>query len=452
MPVNSFENYPMSWKPVIDKNRKSLYLELAKQLEEAIIHGRLLPGTKLPPQRELADYLDINVSTVSKAMKICELKGLLSSITGNGTFVAFDSLSNAYLLTEHSSNHLIDMGATMPESSINTLLLALTKNMLENPGAEKLFNYNNPTDTLWHKNAAVRLLKKCGLKPQSSNILFSHGGQNALTAILASVFHHGDKIGVDPHTYPGIETSAAMLGIQLVPIKQITQQMDTDALDSVCQNEDIKGIYIISAYHNPTTHTMDIQTRKAIAEIAKKRGIIIIEDGTYQLMGKPILPVSSLVPERSIYIASLSKTIAPGLRTAYIYAPEQFKAVLSSALYNLNVSITPIMAELASRVIVSGQFDDILKMHKRNTKIRNKLADKHLAGFTCYGNNTCIFRWLCLPSGITGTEFEKKALSHGVQVYAAERFVVGTTIPERAVRLAICAPKTFNKWKKDLLL
>ncbi len=452
MPINSFENYPMSWKPVINKNIKSLYLELAKQLEGDIINGTLLPGTKLPPQRELADYLDINVSTVSKAMKICELKGLLSSITGNGTFVAFDSLSNAYLLTENSPNHLIDMGATLPENSINTLLLAFTKNMLENPGAEKLFNYNNPTDTLWHKNAAVHLLKKCGLKPKSSNILFSHGGQNALTAILAGVFHHGDKIGVDPHTYPGIKTSAAMLGIQLVPIKQINQQMDTDALDSACQNDDIKGIYIISTYHNPTTHTMNVQTRKAIAEIAKSRNIIVIEDGPYQLMGKPIPPVSSFAPERSIYIASLSKTIAPGLRTAYIYAPKRFTAMLSSALYNLNVSITPIMAELASRVIISGQFDNILKMHKHHTKIRNKLADKYLSGFACYGDNTCIFRWLQLPSGVTGTEFEKKALAHGVQVYAAERFVVGTTIPEHAVRLAICAPKTLDELEKGFII
>ena len=59
MPVNSFENYPMSWKPILQRNKKALYLALAEELENDIHAGRLRPGTKLPPQRELADFLDI---------------------------------------------------------------------------------------------------------------------------------------------------------------------------------------------------------------------------------------------------------------------------------------------------------------------------------------------------------------------------------------------------------
>ena len=61
MPVNSFENYPMSWKPTLQHSKKPLYLTLAEQLEQDIHNGTLRPGTKLPPQRELADFLDIKV-------------------------------------------------------------------------------------------------------------------------------------------------------------------------------------------------------------------------------------------------------------------------------------------------------------------------------------------------------------------------------------------------------
>ena len=71
MPINSFEHYPMSWKPEIDKSQKPIYQALAGQLEQDIMNGLLLPGTKLPPQRELADYLDLNLSTISKAFKVC---------------------------------------------------------------------------------------------------------------------------------------------------------------------------------------------------------------------------------------------------------------------------------------------------------------------------------------------------------------------------------------------
>lgn len=80
MPYNSFADYPMSWKPVLDRNSRPLYLALARQLADDVMNGILLPGTKLPPQRELADFLDINVSTVSRAFRLCSDKGLLTSV------------------------------------------------------------------------------------------------------------------------------------------------------------------------------------------------------------------------------------------------------------------------------------------------------------------------------------------------------------------------------------
>ena len=77
MPVNSFDNYPMSWKPQIEHGAAPIYLAIAEQLEKDIRSGVLAPGTKLPPQRELADFLDVNLSTVSRAFKNCEQKGLI---------------------------------------------------------------------------------------------------------------------------------------------------------------------------------------------------------------------------------------------------------------------------------------------------------------------------------------------------------------------------------------
>ena len=72
MPVNSFDNYPMSWRPQLKKDKGSIHKELTDLLRKDINEGVLLPGTKLPPQRELADFLDINVSTVSRAFKECQ--------------------------------------------------------------------------------------------------------------------------------------------------------------------------------------------------------------------------------------------------------------------------------------------------------------------------------------------------------------------------------------------
>ena len=80
--------YELSWKP--DKNRlkKPFYLSLATTMKEDIVQGVLPAYTKLPPQRELARYLELNVSTVTKAYKLCETNGLVTAALGRGTILA----------------------------------------------------------------------------------------------------------------------------------------------------------------------------------------------------------------------------------------------------------------------------------------------------------------------------------------------------------------------------
>jgi len=453
MPVNSFENYPMSWKPIFDKSKKPLYKTLANLLEEDILNGSLLRGAKLPPQRELADFLDINVSTVSKAFKVCELKGYLSATVGSGTFVSYDKLSNTYLYSESKLNNIVKMGATVPENISYGPIFTQLKDMMNEGHFEKWFSYNKQEDMIWQKDAALKLMRKGGLETSFHNVLFASGGQNAITAILASLCKYGDKIGTDPHTYSGLKTAAALLGIQLVPIRTENGEMDRDALRYTCKNENLKGIYLIPDYQNPTTHRMSISCRESISQVAKEYNVFIIEDATNHLLSKePLQAIANFAPEQTIYIASLSKLIAPGLRIAYISVPNQYKNLLSDALYNFNICVSPLLSELAARFILSKKFDNVIDDYRVNTINRNRLVDAYLADYNCYGDETCIFRWLQLPANCSGVDFEDLALEQGVQVYAAERFTVGNSIPEKAVRLAISAPETVEELEKGLCI
>ncbi|MFB5284898.1 PLP-dependent aminotransferase family protein [Peribacillus sp. Hz7] len=452
MPINSFENYPMSWKPSIDKTKKPIYQTIAGQLEQDILNGVLLPGTKLPPQRELADYLDLNLSTISKAFKVCELKGLLSAAVGSGTFVSYDALSNAYLLEDSKPKHLIEMGATLPDNASYEPLLLQLKSMLQETDYEKWFGYGRTGESLWQKDAAIKLIRRGGFETTVDHILFANGGQNAIAATLASLCKPGDRIGVDDHTYPGLKTVAAMLSVQIVPIKSENYEMSPTSFEYACKNENIKGIYLIPDYHNPTASFMSVENRKRIAAIAKKYNQFIIEDGSYHLLNqKPLLAVASFAPEQVIYIASLSKSLAPGLRLAYVAVPSQFKEPISKALYNLNITVSPLLAELTARTIVSNQFEVLIEGHREQTIRRNQIVNRYFADYTCLGVETGIFRWLLLPGEITGAEFEKLAAGQGVQVYAAERFVVGNSCPERAVRVSVCAPKTLEELEQGLI-
>lgn len=436
MPYNPSEESSMSWKPKLERRGRGIYLELVRRLEEDIASGTLKPGTRLPPQRDLANFLDLNVSTVAKAFKLCELKGLLTATVGSGTFVAYSALTDRRYLNSDPGKNVIDMGTVLPEDSANRPLMEMAQQLFRSEGAENFFSFQARDEDEWQKDAAVKLMEYCGHRSRREDILFANGGQNALSAILASLFR-GGKIAVDDHTYPGIKSAAAMFGVKLVPVRTSRDGMDPADLERICFHEKIHGVYLISACHNPTTATLSVERRAEIASIARRHDAIIVEDGTYQLLQRA-RPVSDFAPERSIYIATLSKVIAPGLRSAFISVPHEYRSAVADALYSLNVGVVPMMIELSARVIASGLFESIVATHKACTSRRGALVRRWLPG--AIGEDFHIYRWLPLPEGTTGGRFERAALGRGVRVFAAERFAVGKTHPARAVRVGFCTP------------
>jgi DNA-binding transcriptional MocR family regulator len=451
MPVNSFENYPMTWKPNLTNKKGPLYKALSDLLEEDIKNGVLKPGDKLPPQRELADYLDINLSTISRTFKLCEQKGLISGTIGKGTYISSDVNVNSTLLNPAKTKNLIEMGATHPIYEQNKHVVKFIENMLRKPNSHKFLEYSSPCGTLMQKSSGVKWLKKVKLNITEENILLASGGQNALCAILSSLFQPGDRIGTDPLIYSGLKTLAKMLGIQLVPIMQEMNEMSPLALRNYCKNNELKGIYLIPDHQNPTTHTMSLKTREEIAKIAKEYNIIIIEDGINSILSEiHSTPIASLAPKQTIYISSTSKALCPGLRISFIATPSIYKKALESALYNINVMVSPFNAEIVHQLINSSIADKIIKERKEKSIKMSNLADSLLKDYTLVGDKYCNFRWLLLPERWTGKIFETCAKNAGVQVYSAERFAVGNTPVPAAVRLSIAAPKNLDELEKGI--
>lgn len=429
----------MSWKPVLDKEDKPLYRQLARLLERDIQDGRLTPGTRLPPQRELADFLDINVSTVSKAFRLCSLQGLLSAATGSGTFVAYDA-GTSWRLTMKPSPAIIDMGPTVPDASAAPVLDAMLQAILKEKKMD-WFSYQLEGDAPWQKDIAAKALARCGFSVPPSQILLAPGGQTALVAVLAALFRHGDRIAADDHTYPGLKEAAALLGLELIPIPQDAEGLSPAALSALCEREPIRGLYLIPTCHNPTTLTMPDSRRKDIARIAARHDLLIIEDGTYQLASPGEHAAASYAPERSLYFASLSKAIAPGLRMAYLSAPPALYPRVSEALYSLSISVSPLLAELAARVLASDRLDTILQSRNRAMEQRDAILRSHIPPQLLHGAPTALFRWLHLPAGWTSHAFTAAARKEGVAVYGAEKFAVGKTKPAPAVRLSLSRPE-----------
>lgn len=444
MPVNSFENYHLSWKPERLSGNKPKYLELSDMLEHDIQNGALLPGTKLPPWRELADYLDINLSTVARAFKICTEKGLISGSVGSGTFVNFGATHLGA-----NAESCIRLDSMMPETIAATELNELLLSMLSEPESAELFQYSLELPD-WHRDAASSLFFKVGCKADHSSVHFASGGQNAIAAILAAMFKSGDAIGVDPLSYPGIRSAASILGIRLVPIAWENGCMSEAAIRAAVMRHGIKALYLMPDSQNPTASIMSTDMRKMIAGLAKELGILIIEDGICSLLGDGPAPIQSFAPERTFYILSLSKCVSPALRLAYIAAPTESEAELSEAVYALDLSQSRILTELSARLIASRKLDSLLERRIEGIVERNRMVDIIFEGCTLGGNERSLCRWLNIPDGIKAADIESAALEKGVRVYGSEHFATGSLVPIQGLRLCICSPKSVAELKTAL--
>ena len=167
MPFNSFENYPMSWKPRRADLERPYYLSIAASLEKDILSGALPENTKLTPQRELADFLDLNLSTITRAYKLCELKGLLYAITGKGTFVSPGISAQDTFLDQGSP--VIEMGMIKPFYEWNQSVLNAAGKVVNSTDNIRLLEYSNPFGTDRQVKAARKWLHHFGIDAPKEN-------------------------------------------------------------------------------------------------------------------------------------------------------------------------------------------------------------------------------------------------------------------------------------------
>ena len=454
MPVNSFDDYPMSWKPVIDRNSKTpLYIALADALKADILEGRLAPGTKLPPQRELADFLDIHLSTITRAFKICEQRGLVCSIIGRGTFISSDAAVQGMLTIREASDKIVEMGAILPKPDVEEIITNYLKEMISEPDFFKLMQYAPVKYDKLQTQAGIRWFEYYGLKSGADNILFSSGSQNGIYAILSALFDFGDKIATTPVTYPGLKIAANSLGIQVVPLPLFDNKITVESLDYVVKNHDVKGFYFIPYFNNPSGELMDVKTRKAIADYCNTNRLPFMEDSIYSLfLPKPLPPISSFSPEYGIMIASVSKILSPGLRLAVLHIPSQYYQRVATTLYAIIITPPALMMQLFTRLINLGKFDKIRALRIQDVVERNKLFDRICPTVKSSGDIYCPLRWTFIPEGkeVNPTILEKDLLKMGIQLYSAERFVVGNYSVPQAVRISLISEHDPEKYEAGL--
>ena len=454
MPVNSFDQYPLTWKP--DKERLSppYYRSLAADLEQNIRSGQLKPGTKLPPQREIADYLDLNYTTITRVYSQCKQKGLIYGTTGKGAFVAPHAGEEAPITAGGLSAGCVEMGAVNGFGEYSELVEQATKAVVEKGYLRRLYEYASPQGHPHQRAAAARWLEQLGVHADPERLAILPGAQNALTVALISLFSPGDRIAVDAYTYANFLELARLLHLVLIPIRGDGDGMLPEELERQCRAKRLRGLYLIPTYSNPTTVTIPLERRRALADVIRRNGLILLEDDVSTWLaaveGRVLPSLFDLLDGESVYICGTTKSLCPGLRIACLAFAERFRESLLHGLVNVNIQTSAFDAEVITELILNGDAYEIA-VRKYELAARNaRLFHKYFPGA---GQGSVVpgyYQWLPFSSDKSPALVEQELTDQGVHVYHSARFTVLRDQPRDYLRVSLCSAGSARKLERGL--
>ena len=446
------------WQPDLAGADGPRYVAIAEALARDIDGGRLQAGDRLPTHRDLAWTLGVTIGTVSRAYAEAERRGLISGEVGRGTFVRFPPGRERLLLPstlegeEHeglNDPHASGSGdeiklnfAYPPPCGEDRYFAPALHAVAEDPILPTLFQYNPHSGLLRHRAAGAAWLKRSGVEVEPRHLILTAGAQNAIAVSLAAATKPGDRLLCAQLVYPGVQALARHYGLRLDGVAIDDEGIVPEALETACHSSGASALYVVPTFQNPTTAIMSEARRRAIVAVAERNGLTIIEDDIFGLLSEERhIPLKALAPERTIFLTSLSKIVAPALRIGYLAGPRAMTDRLATAMRALSWMATPLTAELATRWIEDGTADEILVSRRREARARRALALDILGPWQPRCTPGAIMLWLPLPEPWRSSDFAAEAQRRGVIVTPAEVCAVGRHTIAHAAKISLGPPR-----------
>jgi DNA-binding transcriptional MocR family regulator len=178
--------------------------------------------------------------------------------------------------------------------------------------------------------------------------------------------------------------------------------------------------------------------RREIAGIAESCGLPIIEDDVFGFLPRQRpKPIAAFAPEHTIFVTSVSKCMAPGLRIGYVHAPERLRPSLQAAVSMSSWMPPPLMAEIATRWIEDGTAARLNEAQRKNAESRQGMARSILAGHDFQADPSGFHLWLKLPESWRPDSFLASARRRGVELRTSETFLAGRQKARGSIRLCL---------------
>lgn len=313
---------------------------------------------------------------------------------------------------------------------------------------ERVLQYSTTEGDPALRTAVAARLTARGLPSGPDELLVTGGSQQALSLLATALLEPGDVVLVEDPTYLAALQSFGFAGARIVPVPgdgSADGGIDPAALEELVVRERPKLLYLIPTFQNPTGRTLPAARREAVAAIAERHGLWIIEDDPYgelRYEGEAAPWIASLptAAGRTVLLGSFSKIMSPGMRLGWLRAPAALRRACVVAKQAGDLHTSTVDQAAAARYLADSDLDAHLTRvrgayRERRDALLGGLADALPPGSSWNRPEGGMFVWARLPEGYDATALLPTAVAHGVAYVPGAPFFTGEPDPA-ALRLS----------------
>ena len=307
--------------------------------------------------------------------------------------------------------------------------------VLEGEAAGRSLQYSTTEGDPALRAAIAARLTARGLATTPDEVLVTSGSQQALTLTATVLVEPGDRILVEEPSYLAALQAFQLAGAELVPVPCDDDGIDPDAAAALAERHGARLLYVIPTFQNPTGRTLPLERREALAALARRAGLWVVEDDPYgelRYRGDPLPPLAALdgAEDRVLSLSTLSKIAAPGLRIGWVRAPAALRHPLTIAKQAADLHSSTVDQAAAARWLETVDLDERIGALRaaygaRRDALVGGLAAALPPGSTHNHPDGGMFVWARLPDGWDAAALLERALARDVAFVPGFPFFAG---------------------------
>jgi len=434
------------------ESRIPLYIQIINQIKAMIFSGALPPEYLLPPERKLAEELEVNRSTILNAYRELKAEGLVHSRIGKGTMVVpYESktqvsirppehrLTWQYLLSDEACRfndiriiEMLRVNGDQPIISFATGMADPALYPVDEFYPDITYDIVKKKRALGHtlvegcvelRKTIMKMQKEKGIDSLLEELLILSGSQQGLNLVARCLLNAGDTVIVQEPTYIGALQIFSNAGVKIISVPVEEKGMRLDIMETLIKKHKPKLIYVIPTFQNPTGTTMDLKSRIKLLNIAYSNQVPIIEDDAYgelRYEGNTFPSLKALDQyDHVLYLNTFSKTLFPGIRIGWMCGPKEIIHQLTVKKQLEDLHTSTFSQVFLTEFLKSGRFqvhiDESCRYYreKRDTMLK-KLENSRIKGLRWVRPSGGLYIWCGLPLNISADTLLLKSKEKGV--------------------------------------